>query len=79
MAGGRDLRPRSPRWLNGLIWSSGLGATGCFLWRMMVDASAPMVMPPGLNTFLLRLLGCVLLPLPMAITALGRAVRRVVG
>ena len=78
MAEGRDTGPRSPRWLNGLIWTSGLGATVCFVWKLVTDGGEPTVMPPGLNTLLPRALSCVMLPFLLITTILARGLRRVV-
>lgn len=78
MAGGRDLLPRSPRWLNALIWSSGLGAALFFLWRALFCEAEPSCIPLGLTTVLARLLACIMLPVLVAVTMLARAVRWVV-
>ena len=79
MAEGRDIGPRSPRWLNGLIWTSGLGATVCFVWKLVTDGAEPTVMPPGLSTLLPLILSCIMLPFLLVSTLLGRGLRRGVG
>lgn len=78
MAGGRDWLPRSPRWLNGLVWASGLGATAFFLWRVLFCEAEPSCIPPGFGTVLARVLACSMLPVLLAVTMLARAVRWVV-
>ncbi len=75
MAGGRDLGPRSPRWLNGLIWSSGVGAAVYFIWRLLYCDGEANCLPIGLPLVLSRLLALVTLPVLLAVTVLARAVR----
>ncbi len=75
MAGGRDLRPRSPRWVNGLIWSSGVGAALFFAWRMLFCDAEPSCLPIGLSAVLGRVLAIAMLPLLLAVTMVARAVR----
>ena len=75
MAGGRDLGPRSPRWLNGLIWSSGIGAALYFVWRMLYCDGEATCFPLGLPLVFSRLLAVLILPLLLAVTVLARAVR----
>ncbi len=75
MAGGRDLLPRSPRWLNGLIWSSGLGAAAFFVWRTLFCDGEPSCIPVGLSAVLARVLACMMLPVLLAVTIVTRAVR----
>jgi hypothetical protein len=75
MAGGRDLLPRSPRWLNALIWSSGVGAALLFLWSALFSDAEPSCVPLGFATVLARLLACIMLPAVLAVTLLARAVR----
>ncbi len=75
MAGGRDLRQRSPRWLNGLIWSSGLGAALYFLWRMLYCDGEANCFPPGITLVLSRVIAVLALPLLFAVTVMARAVR----
>jgi hypothetical protein len=77
MAGGRDLRRRSPRWLNGLIWSSGLGAAALFIWRTLFCDSEPSCVPPGLAGLLPKVLGSAVLPFLVLASLLERAARRV--
>jgi hypothetical protein len=76
MAGGRDLGPRSPRWVNGLIWSSGLGAAAWFVWSALFGDTEPTCLPPGL-TVLPRVLAGAMLPLLVVVTIVEKAVRRV--
>jgi len=78
MAEGRDLAPRSPRWVNGLIWSLGLGAAACFVWETFVCNGAPACMPVGPATILTRVLGCAMLPLLVFLTMVVREARRVI-
>ena len=68
--------PRSPRWLNALIWSTGLGAAACFVWQVLTSDGEPTCMPVGLATIGSRVLGFALLPVVMVGTAVGRGVRR---
>ncbi|MCJ7752793.1 MAG: hypothetical protein MUQ65_17180 [Armatimonadetes bacterium] len=75
MAGGRDLAPRSPRWLNGLIWSSGVGAALFFTWKMLFCEAEPSCLPIAWSAVLGRLLAIAMLPLLLAITMVTRAVR----
>jgi hypothetical protein len=75
MAGGRDLSRRSPRWLNGLIWSSGIGAAAYFIWRMLYCDGEATCFPLGLPLVLSRLLAVLTLPALLAATLLARAVR----
>ncbi len=75
MAGGRDLGPRSPRWLNGLIWSSGLGAAVYFIWRMLYCDGEPNCLTPGLPLLMSRVFAVVALPVLLAATLFARAVR----
>ena len=79
MAEGRDLKPRSPAWVNALIWSSGLGAAACFIWRSLLGEQEPNCMPLGLHALLPRVLGCAMLPLLLVVTMVGRAFRRATG
>jgi len=76
MAGGRDLTQRSPRWANGLIWSSGLGAAALFMWRTLFCDGEPSCLPPGLGTVLPKVLACAVLPFLLLASALERAARR---
>ncbi len=76
MADRREPGLRSPRWLNALIWSTGLGAAGCFVWRMLASDGEPTCMPVGLVTIASRVLGFALLPVVMVGTALSRGVKR---
>jgi hypothetical protein len=75
MAGGRDLGPRSPRWLNGLIWSSGIGAAIYFIWRMLYCDGEANCFPLGLPLVLSRMIAVLILPLLLAVTVLARAIR----
>jgi len=75
MAGGRDLTPRSPRWLNGLIWSSGVGAAIFFTWKMFFCEAEPSCLPIGWSVVLGRILAVAMLPLLLAVTMVARAVR----
>jgi len=75
MAGGRDLTPRSPRWLNGLIWSSGVGAAIFFTWKMLFCDAEPSCLPVGWSAVLGRVLAIAMLPLLLAVTVVTRAVR----
>jgi len=75
MAGGRDIRLRSPRWLNGLIWSSGLGAAAFFTWRMLFCDAEPNCVPPGFTVILARVVAVLTLPLVLAIALAARAVK----
>jgi len=77
MAGGRDLTRRSPRWLNGVIWSSGLAAAALFIWRTLFCDSEPSCVPPGLAGLLPKVLACAVLPFLMLASLLERAARRV--
>jgi hypothetical protein len=78
MAGGRDLRPRSPRWLNGLIWSSGLGAAAYFIWRALACDAEPHCSPIGLSVVLSRAVSVLMLPVLIGAALVARAVRWVV-
>jgi hypothetical protein len=75
MAGGRDLSRRSPRWLNGLIWSSGIGAAAYLIWRMVYCDGEASCFPLGLPLVLSRFLAVLTLPLLLMSTLLARAVR----
>ncbi|MFB3882282.1 MAG: hypothetical protein ACE149_13530 [Armatimonadota bacterium] len=75
MAGGRDLSRRSPRWLNGVIWSSGIGAAAYFIWRMLYCEGEPTCLPLGFPLLMTRLLALLTLPALLAATLLARAVR----
>jgi len=77
MAEGRDLGPRSPRWLNAVIWSTGLGAAVCFLWQALLCDGQPTGMPLGLVTLVSKVLGCAMLPVLLLVTLVGREARRV--
>lgn len=79
MADRRDLGPRSPRWLNALIWSTGLGAAACFVWQVLASDGEPTCMPVGLATIASRVLGFALLPMVMVGAVVGRGVRRALG
>jgi len=74
MAGGRDLLPRSPRWLNGLIWSSGLGAAAVLIWQALFYDAEPSCIPLGLAVAA-RLLACLTLPVLLAVAFVARAIR----
>jgi hypothetical protein len=76
MAGGRDLTKRSPRWLNGLIWSSGIAAALCFIWRVLVDDSDVHGVALSFTNLLCRLLAAAVLPALLLLATLGRAARR---
>ena len=78
MAGGRDLRRRSPRWLNCLICSCGLTAIGCFLWRMIASDSDGSEVMLGTTALISRLIAIAVLPALLLVTCLGRAARRLV-
>ena len=79
MAEGRELGPQSPRWVNALIWSTGLGAVACFIWSAFSCDAEPHAMPPSLTTVLPRIIGCATLPLLLAVAMVERAARRVFG
>ena len=79
MAEGRELGPQSPRWVNALIWSTGLGALACFIWHALLCDVEPTGMPVGIVTVASRVLGCAMLPLLLVVTVLGRGTRRVFG
>ena len=79
MAEGRELGPQSPRWVNALIWSTGLGALACFIWHVLLCDVEPTGMPVGFVTVASRVLGCAMLPLLLVVTVLGRGTRRVFG
>jgi hypothetical protein len=76
MAGGRDLRKRSPRWLDWFAYSSGLTSAACFIWRVVLcdgEAECPPISP---GMMVPRLLGFAILPLLLVVTLLGRTARR---
>jgi len=78
MAGGRDLRPRAPRWLDWLLCSAGITSVACLVWRVLLsdgDAAYPSLSP---NTLLPRLLGVAVLPVLLVVTLLEKAARRLV-
>ena len=76
MAQGRDFGPRSPRWLNGVLCSSGWMGAGFFIWRVLfLDGDQTGASPAGL---LPRVLGAAVLPILVCATALGRLARRVI-
>jgi len=77
MAEGRDLKPRSPRWVNALIWSTGLGAAACFIWQTLLCDGEATCMPLGLIQVISKALGCAILPLLLVVTMVGRGARRV--
>jgi hypothetical protein len=77
MADRREPGLRSPRWLNALIWSTGLGAAACFVWQMLTSEGEPTCMPVGVVTIASRVLGFALLPVVMVGTALSRGMKRV--
>ena len=79
MAGGRDLRRRSPRWLNCLIWSCGLASIGYFFWRLLASESDGNEVAFGTTGLVSRLAAAAVLPALLCITVLGRAARRLVG
>lgn len=79
MAGGRDLSRRSPDRLNALIWSSGVAAAACFIWRLLVDDSDTHGVAFGLTQLLCRLLSAALLPALLLLAGLGRSARRLVA
>jgi hypothetical protein len=79
MAEGRDLGPRSPRWVNALIWSTGLGAAACFIWQATLCDVEPTCMPLGMARIVPKVLGCAMLPLLLVVTMVGRGLRRVLG
>jgi hypothetical protein len=79
MAGGRDLKTRSPRWLNCLICSCGITSVACFFWRVLgCDSDADGLML-GFNGVASRLLGVAILPALLLLTALGRVTKRLVS
>jgi hypothetical protein len=76
MAGGRDLQPRAPRWLDWLLCSTGIASAACLVWRLLVpdsDAAYPGLTP---NTLLPRLLSVAVLPVLLVVTFLAKAARR---
>jgi len=75
MAGGRDLLPRSPRWLNGIIWSSGLGAAAWFIWRLVYCDVEPTCLPPSIGVVLPKAFAFVAVPIIFAVSVLTRAVQ----
>ena len=79
MAGGRDLRRRSPRWLNWLICSCGLTAIACFLWRIIASDSDGSEALLGTTGLLSRLIAAAVLPALFLATCLGRAASRLVA
>ncbi len=79
MAEGRDLGPRSPRWVNALIWSTGLGAVVCFIWHAVLGDAEPTCMPVGLVSIVSRVVGWAMLPALLVLTAVGREARKAPG
>ncbi len=78
MAGGRDLRRRSPRWLNFLICSCGIASICCFFWRLLTSESDGNEVAFGTTGLVSRLIAAAVLPALLCLTALGRAARRLV-
>ena len=76
MAGGRDLKPRSPRWLNGLICTGGIAATACFIWRLLTEDSDAHGMALGATQLFCRILSAAILPALLLLATIGRAARR---
>ena len=79
MAEWPELRVRSPRWLNALIWSTGLGAAVCFIWQSLFCDIEPSCMPVGPATLASRLLAGAMLPAALAATLIRRAAKRAAG
>ena len=78
MAGGRDLRPRSPRWLNFLICSCGIASICYFFWRVLTSESDGNDVAFGTTGLASRLIATAVLPALLCVTFLGRAARRLV-
>ncbi len=76
MAEGREYAPRSSRWVNGLIWSSGLVCAACFVWRVLLCDENGTSVPVGLNLLVPRLLGAAILPVLLFITCVGRGAKQ---
>jgi len=74
MAGGRDLRRRSPRWLNFLICSCGLTAIACFIWRVIASDSDGSEAFLGTAGLVSRLIAAAVLPALLLMTGLRRAI-----
>lgn len=74
MAGGRDLRRRSPRWLNFLICSCGLTAIACFIWRVIASDSDGSEAFLGTAGLVSRLIAAAILPALLLMTGLRRAI-----
>ncbi len=77
MAGGRDLTRQSPSWVNALIWSSGLGAAACLMWRLLMGDGEPTASPPSLATLVPRLVAIAVLPAVIVFSIVERAVKRI--
>jgi len=76
MAGGRDLKPRAPRWFDWLICSSGLTTVACFIWRVLFsedDIAYFTLTPGGLAT---RLLSVAVLPVLLLVAMVEKAARK---
>ena len=78
MAGGRDLRPRAPRWLDWLVCSSGLASVACFVWRILLCGDDTSYLSLSSNTLIPRLLSVAVLPVLLFVTVLEKAARRLV-
>lgn len=78
MAGGRDLRPRAPRWLDWLLCSCGITSVACFVWRVLLSDSDTSYFGLSPNTLVPRLLSVAILPVLLAVTVLEKAARRFV-
>ena len=74
MAQGRELGPRAPRWLNGIVWSLGLLGFALFTWRLLSPAREA-GSSANLEELLPRLLGAVLLPLLLLATVIFHSAR----
>jgi len=76
MAGGRDLRPRAPRWFDWLICSCGLTSVACFVWRVLLCDDDTSYLGISPQTLVPRLVTVAVLPLLLLVTVLEKAARR---
>lgn len=76
MAAGRDLKPRAPWWLNCLICSGGLLATGAFIWRVLACTDQSSVITLCVNLDVPRVMGVAVLPVLLLLSGATAAAKR---
>ena len=77
MAAGRDLKPRAPRWLNCLICTGGLMATGAFIWRVLACTDQGSMITLCMNLEVPRMMGVAVLPGLLLLSGAAAAAKRI--